>query len=95
MANTGVTVSDELVSQFNDVKLGRVKAKFLIYKIENGMIITETISQEPSFEEFLKLLPEDDCRYAVYDQEFTTTDGRPNNKLVSIAWYLSSVQITE
>jgi cofilin len=31
-------------------------------------------------------LPADDCRYALYDMDFTTTDGRPANKLVFISW---------
>ena len=34
MAATGVTVSDDVISQFNEVKLGRIKAKFIIYKID-------------------------------------------------------------
>ena len=34
MAATGVSVSDEVIAQFNDVKLGRTKAKFIIYRIE-------------------------------------------------------------
>jgi cofilin len=86
MAATGVAVSDEVISQFNDVKLGRVQAKYMIYKIENGMIVTETTSNDQSFENFVNSLPTDDCRYAIYDMNFTTTDGRPGNKLVSIAW---------
>ena len=46
----------------------------------------ETTVAEGTFDEFLALLPADDCRYAIYDMNFTTTDGRPGNKLVSIAW---------
>lgn len=34
MAATGVTVSDEVIAQFNEVKLGRQKAKWIIYKID-------------------------------------------------------------
>lgn len=32
------------------------------------------------------MLPADDCRYAIFDMDFTTNDGRPGNKLVSISW---------
>jgi hypothetical protein len=90
MAATGVAGSDEVISQFNDVKLGRVTAKFLIYKIENGQIVTESTSNEQSFDAFVNMLPADDCRYAIYDMNFTTTDGRPGNKLVSITWYVTN-----
>ena len=86
MAATGVSVSDAVISQFNDMKLGRVQCKYIIYKIDNGMIVTEKVGTEGSFDTFVDELPADDCRYAIYDMNFTTTDGRPGNKLVSIAW---------
>jgi hypothetical protein len=34
MANTGVNVADEVVTKFNEVKLGKIKARYVIYKIE-------------------------------------------------------------
>jgi cofilin len=68
------------------MKLNRIKAKFIIYKIDDGKIITEFKSESESFEDFITQLPADDCRYAIYDMKFTTTDGRPGNKLVFIAW---------
>jgi cofilin len=86
MANTGVTVADAVIDEFNDVKLGRKEAKFITYKIEDGLIVTETIGTSTDFEEFVNLLPENDCRYAVYDCEFVTTDGRDGKKLVLISW---------
>lgn len=86
MAATGVAVSDSVVSQFNDMKLGRLKVKYIIYKIDGAHIVTETTGESDVFEDFLGLLPADDCRYAVYDKNFTTNDGRPGNKLVFIAW---------
>ena len=38
MAATGVTVSDDVIAQFNEVKLGRQKAKWIIYKIDGKVI---------------------------------------------------------
>lgn len=86
MAATGVSVNDAVIAQFNDVKLGRFKAKYITYKIEDGVIVTEHVGQSESFDEFLSILPADDCRYAMYDMNFTTNDGRPGNKLVFITW---------
>jgi cofilin len=86
MAATGVSVDDKVIAEFNDVKLGRVKAKFIIYKIDNGVIVTESVSLSESFDEFIAMLPPDDCRYAMYDMKFTTNDGRAGNKLAFIAW---------
>ena len=85
MAATGVTVSDAAIAEFNEIKL-RKSAKFMIYHIVDGKIVTETVSQDPSFDAFLELLPVNDCRYAIYDMEFETNDGRPGQKLVFIAW---------
>jgi len=34
MAATGVSASDEVATKFNDIKLGRCKARFVVYKIE-------------------------------------------------------------
>lgn len=86
MAATGVSVDDSVIAQFNDVKLGRVKAKYITYKIVDGVIVTENVGLSESFDEFVGLLPTDDCRYAMYDMNFTTNDGRPGNKLVFITW---------
>ena len=62
--------------------------KYVVYKIENGSIVTERVSEsaEPTFEEFLALLPPNECRYAIYDMNFSTNDGRPGNKLVMVSW---------
>jgi hypothetical protein len=38
MAATGISVSDECATKFNDIKLGRIKAQFVIYKIEGKFL---------------------------------------------------------
>ncbi len=88
MASTGVSVADAVIAQFNDLKLGRIqpKPKFIIYKIEGPQIVTEHVSSDDNFNAFLDLLPADDCRYAIYDMNFKTNDGRDGNKLVNITW---------
>ncbi len=85
MASTGVSVSDSAIADFNEFKKSSNKTKFLIFKID-GSIVKEHASESGNFDEFVALLPSDDCRYAVYKMDFTTNDGRPNTKLVSIAW---------
>ena len=39
-----------------------------------------------SFEDFTKLLPVEDCRYAVLDVEIATKSGATANKLIFVAW---------
>ncbi len=84
--STGVSVDDSCVAKFNDIKLSKLKAKFVIYKIDGPMIVEEHCKMEGSFDDFLALIPEEDCRYALYDKEFTTNDGRTTSKLVLITW---------
>mmetsp|Transcript_24473 Transcript_24473/g.76727 ORF Transcript_24473/g.76727 Transcript_24473/m.76727 type:complete len:123 (-) Transcript_24473:151-519(-) len=39
-----------------------------------------------NYEAMLSALPNHDCRYAVYDHDFTTHDGRRTSKLYFISW---------
>merc|ERR1711991_738869 len=67
-------------------KLKRLKCKFIIYKIEGPEIVKDATSESDNWETFVSMLPEDDCRYAIYDCDFETLDGRPGNKLVMVSW---------
>ena len=50
-------------------------------------IVVEKTSHDTDYEEFLKELPEDDCRYAVYDLEFEKEGGAgTRNKIVFLSW---------
>ena len=63
-----VTVADESLTAFNDLKLGR-KYKFVIFTLndEKTQIVVEQTSTEQEYDAFLEKLPENECRYAVYD----------------------------
>ena len=86
-AATGVTVSDDVVSQFSDFKMKRMTAKYLTYAIYGGKVNTEALG-EGGFEEFVSHLPPNECRYAIIDLDFTTNDGRPASKIAFISWYV-------
>lgn len=85
--STGVTMSDAATADFNEFKKQSNKTLFLVFAIQNGTIVTEhTAGPDANFTSFMGLLPAEDCRYAVYKMDYTTSDGRPNTKLVSISW---------
>ena len=88
MAASGVKVADDISHEFNEMKLNRIKHKFIIYKIENDTkIVTDSVGPaDCTFAEFTSHLPANDCRYCIYDCQYETKDGRPNNRLVFIAW---------
>jgi cofilin len=84
---TGVSVHDQAIAKFNEFKKNSNPCKYIIFKIQDGKVIVDgDMSEDPTYENFLNLLPGDDCRYAVYKREYTTVDGRQNVKLVLIAW---------
>jgi Cofilin/tropomyosin-type actin-binding protein len=88
MASTGVGVDDAVVSQYNDMKLGRLGAKYITYLISDGRIVTDKVGpSSASFNDFVAAFAVDGgCSYAILDMNFTTRDGRPGNKLVFISW---------
>lgn len=86
-AATGVTVSDEVVSQFSDFKLKRMTATYIIYSIADGKVNTAALG-EGGFDEFVEHLPPNECRYAIIDWDFTTNDGRPASKIAFVSWYV-------
>ena len=82
------TVDPECQKVFELLKIRR-KHRFVVYKIDadSEAVVPETIGARKSgMTELLAALPENDARYAVYDYEYTTYDGRPTNKLFFIAW---------
>ncbi|CAY67861.1 Cofilin, promotes actin filament depolarization in a pH-dependent manner [Komagataella phaffii GS115] len=83
-----VAVSDESLTAFNDLKLGK-KHKYVIYKINDSKteIIVDKISSDESYDAFLEALPEDDSRYAVYDfqYEISSTEGK-RSKIIFFTW---------
>lgn len=82
-----MTCADAVIAEFNDLKLGRIKNRYITYKIDGANIVTEALGEnDATFDSFVASLPENDCRYAVYDMHFTTADGRETSKLVQVSW---------
>ncbi|CAI5472722.1 unnamed protein product [Closterium sp. Yama58-4] len=85
-ARSGMAVSEECLAKFGDLQ--RKKAhRFITYKIEKDQIVVDTYG-DPSktYADFQAALPENDCRYAVYDHEFVTDDNCHKSKIFFIAW---------
>ena len=85
---SAIRCSDDVGPQFDDIRMNRLKATFVIHKIDDpsGTIITETLSESESWDDFVESLPTDDCRYALYVMKFQTDEGRDTSKLVWIDW---------
>lgn len=76
-----------LLQAFQDMKLKR-KSRYIIFKIGEEQIDVEKLgARTATFEDLKKDLPYTDSRYVVFDQEFTTHDGRQTSKLWFISWF--------
>lgn len=88
MCLTSVAVDDSCLSTFNSLKL-RKASKYIIFKINDAKtdIVVEKESKEDNYDDFLNELPENDCRYAVYDFEYDTPSGEgKRSKIVFFIW---------
>lgn len=87
-SRSGVAVNDSALQAFNELKLGK-KANFIIYKINDAKteIVVEDEGTTDSYDTFIGKLPENDCRYAVYDFEYEISSGEgKRSKLVFFTW---------
>lgn len=102
---SGVTVNDEVIKVFNDMKVRksstqeeikkRKKAVLFCLSDDKRQIIVEEAKQilvgdigdtvEDPYTAFVKLLPLNDCRYALYDATYETKESKKED-LVFIFW---------
>ena len=89
--SSGVQLGPECLTEFEKMKLGGKGGgpRFIIYKISADKKFIEVEYVAAAGEGFAELkakLPDDDCRYVIYDALITTKSGVETNKLVFIAW---------
>jgi len=72
---------------FQELKL-RKKHKYIIFRLNDAKteIIKHKESTSQDYEDFLTDLPENECRWAVYDFEFQKEEGGLRNKSIFFHW---------
>ncbi|XP_047336860.1 actin-depolymerizing factor 7-like [Impatiens glandulifera] len=90
MANaaSGMAVDDECKLKFMELKTKRTY-RYIIYKIEEKLkqVIVEKVGvPDQSYEDFTACLPENECRYTVFDFDFMTPENVPKSRIFFIAW---------
>ena len=90
MSVSGVTIEDDCLKSFNDMKLRHDK-RYIIYKIteDQTKICIEKIGDKAeTYNDFRKqLLASDGPRYAVVDYEFKKAEtGQIQDKLIFVFW---------
>lgn len=79
-------MEDDCKLKFLDLKAKR-NYRYIIFKIEEQEVAVEKLgSPNDSYEDFSNSLPADECRYAVFDYDFTTNENVQKSKIFFIAW---------
>lgn len=84
---SGVTVTDDVVSEFQTIKLGK-KYSYIQMKISDDkkVIEMEKSVETCGYEDFVKQFPANDCRYAIFDFDYELGDSGQRNELVFFVW---------
>ncbi|XP_048446136.1 actin-depolymerizing factor-like [Pyrus x bretschneideri] len=81
-----MAVHDDCKLRFLELKAKR-SYRFILYKIEQQQIVIDKLGEpNESYEDFTASFPADECRYAVYDFDFTTEENCQKSKIFFIAW---------
>ncbi|KAI7854816.1 hypothetical protein BDC45DRAFT_507019 [Circinella umbellata] len=85
--SSGVAVNSECLEVFQELKL-RKKYKYAIFKLSdnNSEIVVEKTAESADYDEFLKQLPENEPRYAVYDFDYEKPGEGARNKITFYSW---------
>ncbi|KAJ8766971.1 hypothetical protein K2173_012446 [Erythroxylum novogranatense] len=77
MATTGMWVTDECKNSFMELKWKKVH-RYIVFKIDEKcrlVTVDKVGSSGESYDDLAASLPDDDCRYAVFDFDFVTVDN--------------------
>ncbi|TYH03531.1 hypothetical protein ES288_A09G226400v1 [Gossypium darwinii] len=82
------------------MKFLELKAKrsyrFIVFKIEETsyQVVVEKLGQpNEKYDDLVVSLPPSECRYAVFDLDFTTDENCQKSKIVFIAWAPDSSEL--
>lgn len=92
---SGVKVSDESKSIYEELKSKKKAIRYVIFKIEDGYVqIEKTGKRDTEYKEFLEEIKklEKECRYLLYDYpEPCKADGaKCLDRLLLVAWLVSA-----
>ncbi|KAJ1406026.1 ADF-H/Gelsolin-like domain superfamily [Sesbania bispinosa] len=81
-----MAVHDDCKLRFQDLKARR-SYRFIVFKIEEQQVVIDKLGDpSDSYDDFMASLPSNECRYAVYDFDFTTDENCQKSKIFFIAW---------
>ncbi|KAK7690273.1 cofilin [Cerrena zonata] len=93
--SSGVGVAQSVLDTFQELKIGK-KHKYIIFGLsaDNTEIVVSKTNTDTNYETFLAELPENECRWAIYDLEYNKGEGI-RNKLLFITWSPDDAKIKQ
>ena len=90
MVSCGIHPNDDQIKLYNELKVEKVH-RFLVFGLNKEVNSLETFGigkKQEGLKDLISLLPNDDCRYVVYDFEYETFENPPRatQKLLLFAW---------
>ncbi|XP_031381424.1 actin-depolymerizing factor 1 isoform X1 [Punica granatum] len=85
---SGMAVHDDCKLKFLELKAKR-NFRFIVFKIDEKIqqvAIEKLGDPNETYDDFTASLPADECRYAVYDFDFTTEENCQKSKIFFVAW---------
>eukprot|EP01121_Diplochlamys_sp_Union-15-3_P009153 TRINITY_DN2475_c0_g1_i1.p1 TRINITY_DN2475_c0_g1~~TRINITY_DN2475_c0_g1_i1.p1 ORF type:complete len:162 (-),score=34.67 TRINITY_DN2475_c0_g1_i1:46-474(-) len=85
---TGVEINDKCIAEFNDFKLKK-KHRFIIFRVSDDLksvVIEKTAEISKTYSDFIKELPKDDCRYAVFNFQYDQGAEGQRSKVIFLLW---------
>ncbi|KAI3862437.1 hypothetical protein MKW98_018152 [Papaver atlanticum] len=87
-ASSGFKVHDDCKLRFLELKAKRTY-RFIVFKIEEKLkqVVVEKLGEtEKTYEDFTASLPDNECRYCVFDFDFVTAENCQKSRIFFIAW---------
>ncbi|XP_010469748.1 PREDICTED: actin-depolymerizing factor 6 [Camelina sativa] len=87
-ARSGMGVADESKTTFHELQRKKTH-RYVVFRIDeskNEVVVEKTGNPAESYDDFLGSLPDNDCRYAVYDFDFVTSENCQKSKIFFFAW---------
>ncbi|KAI3960577.1 hypothetical protein MKX01_003751 [Papaver californicum] len=88
MATTGIWATEDCKNAFMEMKWKKFH-RYIVFKIdERSKLVTvdKVGGAAENYDDLTSSLPDNDCRYAVFDFDFVTDDNCRKSKIFFIAW---------
>lgn len=81
-------MSDECKLKFMELKAKR-NYRYIVFKIEGQQVVVDKVGEQgETHQDFSNSLPSNECRYAVFDYDYTTDENVQKSKIFFVAWYV-------